>query len=191
MRIEVVKNFISAEEMSRLNDWTKEAVEKEWLSYSKTTGGMYTRLRKTTRLYGDRFEFPQFVRDLRDRVKKFVDIEQYETLPHYKDGVLTSFVYPGGDVYKHIDTAVVCNMDPKMATLHCNIVTKEATKGCEIYVEGQKIDAKAGDLHCYLVSRHEHWVTKNEGFTPRIIWMFGVILPADEWNNGNIKIGAN
>ena len=83
MRIEVVKNFLSREEIEKLNEWTEQGLENNWLDYGITTGGLKTRLRKTTRLYGSRFEFPQFVKDIRDRVKKFVGIEHYSVLPHY------------------------------------------------------------------------------------------------------------
>jgi hypothetical protein len=85
-----------------------------------------------------------------------------------KDGVVVSYTLPNGDVYKHIDP-----MEGDLHVLRCNVMTRAAGAGAELFIGGEKIDIGVGDLHCYLPSDVEHYVTTAEGDTPRIMWMFG------------------
>jgi hypothetical protein len=87
-------------------------------------------------------------------------------------------------VYKHKDPKSIDGL----ATLRCNILTQAADAGGILYIEGQQVDVKEGDLHCYLVSEHEHWATEVEGSTPRIMWMFGAHVEANDWNSEKIKV---
>lgn len=184
MRIEVIKNFATLEEIKELNAWAEEAVNNKWLD-TGISSNSFTKLRVTSRMYGARYKYPQVVLDLSKRVREFVGIDSYPLIVgHGRNGVVVSYTYPNGDVYKH--------KDPKssegLATLRCNILTQEADVGGILYVDGQKVNINVGDLHCYLVSEHEHWATKVEGTTPRIMWMFGAHVPAVDWDSGKIKL---
>jgi hypothetical protein len=68
-------------------------------------------------------------------------------------------------------------------------MTQDADAGGNLYIGGEKTDVSVGDLHCYLVSEHEHWVESVQGNTPRIMWMFGAHVPAEDWDSGKIIIG--
>ena len=85
--------------------------------------------------------------------------------------------YQGGDVYAH--------KDPRSAdglpTYRCNVLTQANEDGAELYVAGKKIDVEVGDLHCYMVSELEHYVTEAKGKTPRIMYMFGAHIPKEHW----------
>jgi hypothetical protein len=70
-------------------------------------------------------------------------------------------------------------------------MTQAADNGAELFVDGSKIDIKTGDLHCYLASDFEHYVTEVKGNTPRILWMFGAYVPTEHWENGEIKYGLS
>jgi hypothetical protein len=185
MRIEVIKNFASTEEIDVLNEWAEQGVKNKWLDLGVTNNYEPTTLRLTSRLYGHRFKYPKVALDLSNRIREFIGIDKYPLITnHGNNGIVVSYTYTGGDVYKH--------KDPKshdgLAALRCNILTQKADTGGVLYVDGKQVDIEVGDLHCYLVSEHEHWVTKVEGTTPRIMWMFGAHLPAAVWNTKKIKV---
>lgn len=185
MRIEIYPNFATQEEIKALNEWVELGVKNKWLDIGVTKNSIKTNNRLTSRFYGGRFVYPQVVHNLSERIRKFVGLESYPLiLGHGRDGIVVSYTMNGGDVYKH--------KDPKslngLATLRCNILTQSSEKGGQLYVDGQAINFNVGDLHCYLVSEHEHWVTPAEGDTPRIMWMFGAHVPAEDWNSGKIKV---
>jgi hypothetical protein len=184
MRIDVYHNFAAKEEITLLNQWAELGVVNKWIDNGINSQGFISN-RLTSRMYGHRFNYPSLVLSLSERIRKFVGIESYPLIDgHGRDGVIVSYTLPGGDVYKH--------KDPKsssgLATLRCNILTQKADAGGVLYVDGQQVNIEVGDLHCYLVSEHEHWATEVEGNTPRIMWMFGAHVPAEDWNSGKIKV---
>lgn len=184
MRIDIYRNFATEEEIRLLNEWSELAVKNKWISMGYSGNKSVTPLRLTSRLYGHLFEYPQIVRDLSDRIRKFVGIDSYPLIDgHGRDGVVFSYTYPGGDVYTHKDS----RSDDGVATLRCNILTQKADNGGILYIEEQRVDIEVGDLHCYLVSEHDHKATTVEGETPRIMWMFGAHIPKEDWNNRTIK----
>lgn len=185
MRIERFKNFITAEECAVLNQWVDRAVESKWLDTSVGLGATQYTKRATSRLYGDRFEHPPFVLELSERVRKFCGVSSYGLIEgHGRDGVVISCTFNGGNVFPHKDP-----VQGGFATLRCNIMTRKADAGAELFVEGRLLDIEVGELHCYLVSELEHYVTEVVGPTPRVMWMFGAAVPAEAWNNGHITPG--
>ena len=64
MRIELHQNFISRDECEALNDWVRKGIENKWLDQGRSSEGDPTPDRLTTRLYGTRFKYPNFVIDL-------------------------------------------------------------------------------------------------------------------------------
>lgn len=186
MRLEITPNFITPEECSLLNSWVYEGVNKGWLDSGMCTGRR-TNKRLTSRLYGHRFVYPQVALNLSKRIRNFAGIGTYPIINgHGRNGVVVSYTKPRGDVYKH--------KDPKelnMSALRCNIMTQDAEDGAELFVNDNKVDIKVGDLHCYLASDFEHYVTEVKGNTPRIMWMFGAYVPKEDWENGIIKYGLS
>jgi hypothetical protein len=184
MRIEVIPNFATQEEINALNAWTNLGVKNRWLDVGVGAKGI-THKRLTSRVYGSRYEYPQIVKDLSDRIRLFVGLSKYKLVEgHGKNGVVVSYTLPGGDVYKHKDPKSNCGL----ATLRCNILTQKADEGGTLFVDGKQVDIEVGDLHCYLVSEHEHWATEVVGNTPRIMWMFGAHVPAEDWDTEIIKV---
>lgn len=187
MRIEVVKDFLSPEECTLLNQWTVLGVQSEWLSTGVAKWGL-TDKRLTSRMYGKRFTTPIEILQISKRVRAFCGVSNYPLiLRHGRDGIVVSYTKPGGDVYKHCDP----RSEDNVPTLRCNVMTQGADAGGALHIGGQKMEIGVGDLHCYLVSEHEHWVEPVEGNTPRIMWMFGAHVPAEDWNSGKITVGAN
>lgn len=185
MRVEIVKDFLLPEECLLLNQWALLGVHNEWLSTGVTAFGI-TNSRLTSRFYGKRFITPVEVLRISERVRDFCGVSSYPLiLGHGRDGIVVSYTKPGGDVYKHRDPTSI----EGTPTLRCNIMTQGADAGGALYIDGKKIEIGVGDLHCYLVSEHEHWVEPVEGKTPRIMWMFGAHVPAEDWNSGKIIVG--
>ena len=185
MRIERRKNFITPEECAALNAWADEGVKNKWLDLGISHKNASYADRVTSRLYPERFEYPQFVRDLSNRVREFCGISAYGLIEgHGRDGIVVSCTFPGGDVYEHRDPVGA----GRLATLRCNIMTRAADAGCVLHIGGKAVDVEVGELHCYLVSEHLHFATPVEGNTSRIMWMFGAHVPAQDWDSGLIKL---
>jgi hypothetical protein len=186
MRIERYKNFFSLEECDALNAWVDEGVQNKWLDVGVDNNPEYPK-RFTSRLYADRFKYPQLVRDIADRVRSFCGVNNYNIIEDYgQDGVVVSCIFEGGDVYPH--------KDPRqgyLSALRCNVMTRAADAGAELYVGGQLVDIEVGELHCYLASDFEHKVTEVRGDIPRVLWMFGAAVPAEDWESGKIKVGES
>jgi hypothetical protein len=185
MRIEIYPNFATQEEIKVLNAWTELGVINKWLDEGFSEYGLHTDRRLTSRQYAGRYNIPNEIIAISNRVRDFVGVNTYPIIDlNGKNGVVVNYTLSGGDVYKHKDPR---NFDG-LATLRCNILTQKADTGGVLYVEGQQVDVEVGDLHCYLVSEHEHWVTTVGGNTPRIMWMFGAHVPAEDWNSGKIEV---
>lgn len=188
MRLERHKNFLTPEECSVLNAWVDEGVEKKWLDLGISDGNHAYTKRVTSRLYGYRFEYPQIVLDISNRVRSFCGIGSYALIEgHGKNGVVVSCTFVGGDVYPHKDP--LCKEG--LSALRCNIMTRAADAGAELYVDEQLVDIEVGELHCYLATDFEHKVTEVEGQTPRVLWMFGAAVPYSDWEQGSIKSKAH
>jgi hypothetical protein len=186
MRIERFKNFLSLDECDILNQWVDEGVEKKWLDVGVSRGYNFYDKRFTNRMYGHRFEYPQIVLDISNRIRKFCGIDSYGLIEgHGKNGTVVSCTFPGGDVYEHQDPSI-----EGLSALRCNVMTRGANSGGKLYVGGEHIDIEVGELHCYLASEVSHYVTTVKGKTPRVLWMFGAHVPSEDWNNGTIKVGV-
>jgi hypothetical protein len=120
MRIERHKNFLTQAECDALNDWADLGVQNKWLDLGISKKTFNYNKRVTSRLYADRFKYPQFVRDISNKVRAFCGVNAYGLIEdHGRDGIVASCTFPGGDVYPHRDPTG----DDGIATLRCNIAT--------------------------------------------------------------------
>lgn len=185
MRLEQHKNFITPEEIVALNSWVDEGVDKKWLGegFSRGTVGYIKRV--TSRMCFERYTYPEIVRTISDRVRSFCGVANYGLIKgHGRDGVVVSCTFNGGDVYAHRDP----HSQTGLATLRCNILTRPADSGGVLHVDGFAIPLEVGELHCYLASEHEHYVSEVVGNTSRVLWMFGAHVPKEDWDDGVIKL---
>jgi len=91
MRLEITPNFITQEECALLNAWAYEGVVKKWLDVGISSGKLINK-RLTSRLYGDRFEYPKEVIELSTKIRSFVGISNYSIIEgHGNRGVVVSF----------------------------------------------------------------------------------------------------
>jgi hypothetical protein len=74
-------------------------------------------------------------------------------------------------------------MEGELHVLRCNVMTQAADDGAQLFIGNKQIDIGVGDLHCYLPSDVEHYVTPVKGSMPRIMWMFGYQISKTDWQN--------
>ena len=187
MRLEIARNFLTPEECIALNEWVRQGVNCGWLDIG-ISRGKQTRQRLTSRLYGHRFETPEIVQSVSKKIRAYAGVAAHPLIEgHGRDGVVVSCTFGGGDTYAHQDP----RSQNGLSTLRCNVMTQKPKSGGVLYLEGNPVPLEVGDLHCYLASEHLHYVDQTFGDTPRILWMFGAYVPADDWNSGGIKFGVS
>jgi hypothetical protein len=186
MQVFVFPNFLDVDVCNKLNEWVDAGVEKKWLDKGLSRGSNWEYSnRLTTRNYADRFEYPSIVYDVFKRITKELNLLDLpkSIIGGGKDGIVVSCTFSGGDVYPHIDPK-----EGELEVLRCNIITRSAESGGELYIGGNKIDINVGDLHCYLPSTVEHYVTEVKGQTPRVLWMFGYQCSKERFDRIRIKL---
>lgn len=182
MRIVVVKNYLSPSVCADLTALTVYGKVNNYL----TLGGNTT-VRYTSRLHPELYEYPQWVLDLSTQIRTYCGVANYSIISGQgKNGIVTNYTPPTGDVAVHRDAQSADGL----AALRCNVVTQQADLGGVLYIGGQEVPLNAGDLHCYLVSEYDHYVTEVQGNTVRINWIFGAYVPANAWESGEIVVGG-
>jgi hypothetical protein len=178
MRIYRKKEFISTEEASILNSWVDESILSNRLTPGIDNNNFNYKLRYTSRLHPERYEYPSLAIDIRDRIIKHLGIKNIGLITgHGRDGIVVSCTFSGGTVYKHKDPIVMYGGH----ALRCNIMTRAPEGGGKLYINDILCDIEPLELHCYLASKHPHEVTTVEGSTSRVLWMFGGCIDDKDW----------
>lgn len=181
----LVPNFITAEEIQALKDWTNQAVV-DGQFVDGITGDWdnkefsRTKKRLTNRM-SQNINYPELVKTLQDRIRQSIPLTAEAPVieNHGKDGVVVSVTYNDGDVYKHKDPGV----GEGVVGLRCNILASKADSGGTVHVEDKTYDLNEGDMMCYLVTELYHSVEVCNGDNPRTLFMFGFVVNKDSWNN--------
>jgi hypothetical protein len=191
--VKIVPNYLPHDLCDELNSWVRTAIAEDKIGVGITTPSddipwtsairVPSPLRYTSRMYADRFKYPELVRTLHSQIEQDFNLTKWHfpVHEHAKDATVVSATMPGGDVYLHKDPH---GSYPDKEVLRCNILTEE-TQGGLIWVEGESYTLKKGDMMQYLVSRREHSVETVIGQPGdlRIMWMFGWHVDGDEWEN--------
>lgn len=180
MSVLVFPNFLTQVECNQLNDWVDLGVKNKWLDVGMSRGsGWQYKDRVTTRNYGNRFNYPDIVYDVFNKITKKLKLEHLHksVAGAGKDGIVVSCTFNGGDVYPHKDPK-----EGNLEVLRCNVMTRAPNTGGELFVGSKKIEIQVGDLHCYLPSIVEHYVTEVKGETSRVLWMFGYQCSIEQFN---------
>ncbi len=191
-KVKIIKGYLSPDKCAALSklslDQIKEgivgygSIPENNLRYDETVVRVRTNTRYSSRMYDD-VVFSSLVYDVFSKIREDFDLKQAPISRNGgKDGIVFSCTMEGGDVYLHKDP----KEGPGVSTLRCNILTSKPDGGGAVCVEDQKFDLDVGDMMCYLVSDHEHCVEQVVGANPRIIWMFGMLVPPWSWNSGTI-----
>jgi hypothetical protein len=192
IKVAFVRNYLDKDSCERLNQWVLEAITQGKIGRGITTaeGVHYSsgsrvvaEHRYTSRMYSENYEYPPLVKDIFTKIKTELNLKNAVVSANGgRDGVVVSCTYPGGDVYLH--------KDPKegsaVSLLRVNILSKAATDGGSIHVEDAVFNLQQGDMMAYLVDEYEHYVEPIESGGPRIMWMFGLLIPKHLWESGII-----
>jgi len=144
------RQFLDHAVCEALNAWVDEGVKEKWLDVGMSRGsGWAYKDRLTTRNYGNRFEYPPAVYQVFDKITDLLGLHDVpkSVVGGGRDGVVVSYTLPDGDVYSHKDP-----MEGEFHVLRCNVMTRVADSGADLFIDGKKIDIGVGDLHCYLPS---------------------------------------
>lgn len=167
----IIKNFLSEDECNKLNGWVDLGIKNKWLDKGISRGSDWVyENRVTTRPYAERFDYSAEVYNVQTKITEFLQIQDLKKSVSGggKNGIVVSCTYPEGDVYEHIDPK-----EGSLEVLRCNVMTRKPEFGGDLYINDNKIEINIGDLHCYLPSTMEHYVTEVKGQTSRVLWMFG------------------
>jgi hypothetical protein len=176
----IIPNFIDSIFCESMNFWVDTGVKNKWLDNGRSINNNWSyNKRLTTRIYGDRFDYDNVIYDVQRKITRYLDLHHLEKsiIGGGKNGIVVSCTYNGGDVYEHQDP-----MEGENHVLRCNIMTRKAESGAELFIDGKKININVGDLHCYLPSNVKHYVTESQGETSRVMWMFGYQCSIEEFN---------
>jgi hypothetical protein len=190
IKVAVVRNYLDTASCEQLNQWALDATAQGKLGpgLNLVEGGHWTNFkgviaqkRYTSRTYAHNFIYPELVRDIFTRIKTELNLKNAAVSSMGgRDGVVVSCTYPGGDLYLHKDL----KEGPTVSLLRVNILSKAAQSGGLIHVEDAVFDLQQGDMMAYLVDEYEHSVETVEGNDPRIMWMFGLLVPKHLWEAG-------
>jgi hypothetical protein len=173
MSVRVYRNFLTADKCEALSQIALRGIEEGWCKHCVPAEVN----RYTSRIHMKKYTYPETILDVSRRVRKFLNIDCFPPIfGHGKNGVVASVTFKDGYIPEHKDPRSIKDF----MTYRCNIVTQLPEEGCDIYVNGKKVDTGVGDLHCYMASELNHYVTKSKGQTPRILWMFGACIPLQE-----------
>lgn len=176
----IVRGFLGQGEADALNAFVDQGVPLGHLDKGIDKGRRGYAARVTTRLYGDRFVYPDVVQSVFSRITDRLRLHDLKksAAGGGRDGVVVSCTLPGGNVYAHQDPK---EDDGKLEVLRCNILTRAAESGGLLQVVGFPINLEVGDLHCYLASNVSHSVSTVEGGASRVLWMFGYQISKADW----------
>jgi hypothetical protein len=173
MSVRVYRNFLTSNECEVLSQIALLGMEEGWCKPCVPAEVN----RYTSRIHMAKHKYPETVLNISSRVRKFLDIDCFPPIyGHGKDGIVVSITFKDGYIHEHKDPRSIKNF----MTYRCNIVTQLPEEGCDVYVDGKKVDTGVGDLHCYMASELNHYVTKSKEQTPRILWMFGACIPLEK-----------
>lgn len=186
MRYEIIRNLVTETECVKLNAWADKAAENDWLDAGIAYSKPYPKsLRRTSRFYGDRFEHPELALDIFARIRNTLQLATAPLIEgHGRDGIVINYTLNNGNVYEHLD-----GRHPSgLSVLRCNLLSRKAKSGGELFIDGIEYPMYETAVHCYLVSEHKHRVETVYGDLPRVLWMFGFAVNCNDWNSGKIKV---
>lgn len=175
----IARGFLPNSTMDELNDFVDSGVSWGWLGPGLSRGARGYSERYTSRFYAENFKYPKVVYDVHSQISERLSLcgLQKSVAGGGRDGVVVSCTFSGGDIYEHIDPKEPDGLD----VLRCNIMTRKPLEGGVLFVGGRPIHLEEGDLHCYLASDVQHYVTTVSGPRSRVLWMFGFQIAKKEW----------
>ena len=176
MKVKLTQDIITEEERIELRDYVLNNLDQFHEGIDK---GRRVTTRLSNRLNRDKIVYPSVVYTVQERLRKIVPTNHKIEHLHGKDGLVVCITYDGGDTYLHIDP----RSDPVLETLRCNICVSEPEDGAIVYVDNSPFHLREKEMMQYLVTKHYHHVTKTIGKKPRILYQFGFLINAEDWES--------
>jgi len=169
---QIIKEFLTEKEIQALNYWTEDAFVYNKEIFADANMGI-AGTRYTTRYIKDcsKINFPQVAFDVRERIAERLNITNSK-IPNYCHGIVTGIGFDQGDIFNHLDPIY----HKGTYTLHCNVITQQSETGGVTVINGTPYPTNPRDVLVYPVSEVRHSVTRIEGSTPRILWVFGYCI---------------
>ena len=82
--------------------------------------------------------------------------------------------FDGGDTYRHTDPKEMGHQ------VTMNVLLKKSDSGGVLHILDEEVSLSERELHCYLATKHEHFVTPCKGQT-RYMWIFRFNDNHEEW----------
>jgi hypothetical protein len=177
MKVKLVQDVITEEERIELRDYVLNNLDQFHTGIDKLHFRVTTRL--SNRLNGDKIVYPPAVYTVQERLRSLIPPNHKIEHLHGKDGLVVCITYDGGDTYLHRDP----RSDPVLETLRCNICVSAPEEGAVVYVEDKPFQLREREMMQYMVTKHRHQVTKTIGDKPRILYQFGFLVKAEEWES--------
>ena len=174
MRIDKHPEFITEEERLALIDWMDNS---GYLVKGFSRGEYDYELRYNTRLHRGLVVFPKVAYDIQKRIMELYGFKT-EDIDRAREGsgMVAVKTFVGGDTHKHTD-----HTNSGGHAVRLNVLLQKPDKGGVLHIEGERVDLEERELHGYMATAHEHWVTEVEGDNPRHIWIFGFEIDKDNW----------
>ena len=166
-KYKVLKNFLSEEECSFLNNWILKNKDQSFFTNAGMNG-----IRITTR-YSKNIPFPEEAFFIKKKLINRLKLPEVKH-PPFDKGMVASYASVGDTLYSHTDPI----WEKGLKTLHCNVVLSASEGGLPI-IENQILNIKKGDMWCYLVSDTYHGCSLVTGKIPRTMWVFGFLIKDD------------
>jgi hypothetical protein len=176
MRIDRHLEFITESERGSLIDWMDNSGK---LVKGLSRGEYDYTNRITTRLNNEVILFPKEAYDIRKRLMDKYGFNSRDVgFIAHGEGMIAVKTFEGGDTYKHTDP---CSGDSHQVTM--NVLLQKSTEGGLLHVSDEPVPLEERELHCYIATKYEHFVTECSGDT-RYMWIFRFNINPDKWELG-------
>lgn len=179
MLTKVIKDFLSYDEVSKLNEWALSNYRGPFFVPPKDMDSGYAKYRPTrltTRGFGltnAPLEYPKVSYQVQKRIKELFKIEDCSYPPPYFDGIVCGVGLRGGYIDTHIDPIFYDETE----TVHCIFKTQKPDSGGNTIVEDLEFDKiNERDMLICVVSKQKHGASRIVGNKPRVLWYYGFCL---------------
>jgi hypothetical protein len=168
MLAKVFKNFLSQEDCDFLNLFALNCIKNNQFENGRVSSGLNKLNTQMVSRFSPELIFPDLALNIRNKIQAKFNLPKGSiNTQFHNEGIIINVSFNGAQVVKHKDS-----VKDGFLALRCNIITSQPDFGGVLHIENRPVNLQVGDLYICLFSEHEHFVSKNESDTPRIVWQF-------------------
>lgn len=184
MRVEVLENFISAEEASVLNKFTLDGIASGDFKEGVTSKHLNPPNVQMVTRFSPEIVFPRTALDIQDKLKVLLGLKDSDVYTFFHPtSIIVNCSFAPARVFRHKD-----HKQNGLSLLRCNVLSSAPEAGGVLHVEDVPVEQPELSVYFCLVTDYYHHVTAVEGNKPRILWQFGFNVEKDAWESGQIKV---